>query len=133
MDVFEKCHRYTDAKQVMAAGLYPYFQPIRSAQDPEVVVDGRRMIMVGSNNYLGLTSHPRIEEATMARKVLHIPGAWHGDQPIPPAQMTGPIVTSGGVSGMDPETNAVVEDVEGQAKWAFEQGLKNVDQRQGST
>ncbi|MEE8326107.1 MAG: pyridoxal phosphate-dependent aminotransferase family protein, partial [candidate division NC10 bacterium] len=65
MDVFEKCHRYTDAKQVMAAGLYPYFQPIRSAQDPEVVVDGRRMIMVGSNNYLGLTSHPRIKEAAI--------------------------------------------------------------------
>jgi 2-iminobutanoate/2-iminopropanoate deaminase len=56
----------------------------------------------------------------MARKVLHIPGAWHGDQPIPPAQMTGPIVTSGGVSGLDPETNKVVEDIEGQAKWAFE-------------
>lgn len=63
MDVFDKCYRYTDAKQVMAAGLYPYFQPIRSAQNPEVVVDGRRMIMVGSNNYLGLTSHPRIMEA----------------------------------------------------------------------
>ncbi len=63
MDIFEKCHRYTDAKLVMAAGLYPYFQVIRSPQDPEVVVDGRRMIMVGSNNYLGLTSHPRIMEA----------------------------------------------------------------------
>ncbi len=63
MDIFDKCHRYTDAKQVMAAGLYPYFQVIRSAQDPEVIVDGRRMIMVGSNNYLGLTSHPRIMEA----------------------------------------------------------------------
>jgi len=56
----------------------------------------------------------------MARKVLHIPGNWHGDQPIPPATKTGPIVTSGGVSGLDPETSTVVEDVEGQAKWAFE-------------
>lgn len=65
MDVFDKCYRYTDAKQVMAAGLYLYFQPIRSAQDPEVVVDGRRMIMVGSNNYLGLTSHPRIMETAI--------------------------------------------------------------------
>jgi len=65
MDVFDKCYRFTYAKQVMAAGLYPYFQPIRSAQDPEVVVDGRRMIMVGSNNYLGLTSHPRIMEAAI--------------------------------------------------------------------
>jgi len=65
MDIFDKCYAYTDAKQVMAAGLYPYFQVIRSAQDPEVVVDGRRMIMVGSNNYLGLTSHPRIKEAAI--------------------------------------------------------------------
>lgn len=65
MDIFDKCSRYTDAKQVMATGLYPYFQVIRSAQDPEVVVDGRRMIMIGSNNYLGLTSHPRIKEAAI--------------------------------------------------------------------
>jgi 8-amino-7-oxononanoate synthase len=65
MDIFDKCYTYTDAKQVMAAGLYPYFQVIRSAQDPEVVVDGRRMIMVGSNNYLGLTSHPSIKEAAI--------------------------------------------------------------------
>jgi 8-amino-7-oxononanoate synthase len=65
MDIFAKCSRYTDAKQVMATGLYPYFQVIQSAQDPEVVVDGRRMIMVGSNNYLGLTSHPRIKEAAI--------------------------------------------------------------------
>ena len=65
MDIFDKCHNYTDAKKVMAAGFYLYFQEIRSAQDPEVVVDGRRMIMVGSNNYLGLTSHPRIKEAAI--------------------------------------------------------------------
>jgi len=65
MDIFDKCSRYTDAKQVMAAGLYPYFQVVQSAQDPEVIVDGRRMIMVGSNNYLGLTSHPRIKEAAI--------------------------------------------------------------------
>ncbi|MFQ5846175.1 MAG: aminotransferase class I/II-fold pyridoxal phosphate-dependent enzyme [Candidatus Methylomirabilales bacterium] len=65
MDIFDKCYTYTDAKKVMAAGFYRYFQEIRSAQDPEVVVDGRRMIMVGSNNYLGLTSHPRIREAAI--------------------------------------------------------------------
>ena len=50
----------------------------------------------------------------MARKVLHIPGPWHGDQPIPPATKTGPIVTSGGVSGMDPETGNTPDDVEEQ-------------------
>ncbi len=65
MDVFDKCSRYTDAKEVMAAGIYPYFKVIQSAQDPEVIVDGRRMIMVGSNSYLGLTSHPRIKEAAI--------------------------------------------------------------------
>jgi 8-amino-7-oxononanoate synthase len=65
MDIFDKCYHFTDAKQIMAAGLYPYFQAIRSAQDPEVIVDGRRMIMVGSNNYLGLTSHPQIKEAAI--------------------------------------------------------------------
>ena len=65
MDIFDKCYRYTDAKMVMAAGVYPYFKVIQSAQDPEVIVDGRRMIMVGSNSYLGLTSHPRIREAAI--------------------------------------------------------------------
>ena len=56
----------------------------------------------------------------MARKVLHIPGPWHGDQPIPPATKTGPLVTSGGVSGMDPETGKTPDDGEEQVKWAFE-------------
>lgn len=56
----------------------------------------------------------------MARKVLHIPGKWHGGQPIPPATKTGPLVTSGGVSGLDPETSEVPEDIKEQAKWAFE-------------
>ncbi|MEE8518964.1 MAG: RidA family protein [Dehalococcoidia bacterium] len=56
----------------------------------------------------------------MARRVLHIPGKWHGDQPIPPATKTGPLVTSGGVSGMNPETNETPEDVAEQVKWAFE-------------
>ena len=56
----------------------------------------------------------------MGRQVLHIPGNWHGDQPTPPATKVGPIVTSGGVSGLDPETSEVVEDVGEQAKWAFE-------------
>ena len=56
----------------------------------------------------------------MARKVLHIPGNWHSGQPIPPATKVGPIVTSGGVSGMNPETSEVGEDIAEQAQWAFE-------------
>ncbi len=49
----------------MAAGYYPYFRVIESAQDPEVTVAGKRMIMLGSNNYLGLTSHPKVKEAAV--------------------------------------------------------------------
>jgi 8-amino-7-oxononanoate synthase len=49
----------------MSAGIYPYFRVIESAQDPEVIMNGRRMIMVGSNNYLGLTNHPAVKEAAI--------------------------------------------------------------------
>lgn len=65
VDLFEKCRQYTLAREVMAAGIYPYFHRIESAQDPEVMVEGRRMIMIGSNNYLGLTNHPKVKEAAM--------------------------------------------------------------------
>ncbi|RJQ14386.1 MAG: pyridoxal phosphate-dependent aminotransferase family protein [Nitrospiraceae bacterium] len=64
-DIFEKCHRFTAAKEAVAAGIYPYFRVIESAQDPEVIVDGRKMIMIGSNNYLGLTNHPKVKEAAI--------------------------------------------------------------------
>jgi 8-amino-7-oxononanoate synthase len=68
-DLFEKCYKFTTAKDIMDAGMYPYFRVIESAQDPEVIVDGRQMIMIGSNNYLGLTNHPRVkEEAIKALK-----------------------------------------------------------------
>jgi 8-amino-7-oxononanoate synthase len=66
MDLFDKCSTYTAAKEVMAAGFYPYFSAIESAQDPEVIVAGRKMIMLGSNNYLGLTNHPKVKEAAIA-------------------------------------------------------------------
>ncbi len=49
----------------MAAGFYPYFRVVESEQNPEVVVEGKKMIMLGSNNYLGLTSHPKIKEAAI--------------------------------------------------------------------
>jgi 8-amino-7-oxononanoate synthase len=64
-DLFEKCYRFTKAKELMAAGMYPYFRIIESAQDPEVIINGRKMIMVGSNNYLGLTNHPKVKEAAI--------------------------------------------------------------------
>jgi 8-amino-7-oxononanoate synthase len=63
VDVFQKCFDFKDADQVRALGLYPYFRMIASGQDPVVSMDGRRVIMLGSNNYLGLTNHPEIKEA----------------------------------------------------------------------
>jgi 8-amino-7-oxononanoate synthase len=64
-DLFEKCRKFTAAKEVMAAGLYPYFHVVESEQNPEVIVEGKKMIMLGSNNYLGLTSHPKVKEAAI--------------------------------------------------------------------
>jgi 8-amino-7-oxononanoate synthase len=64
-DLFEKCYRFTKAKDLISAGVYPYFRVIESAQDPEVTIDGKRMVMVGSNNYLGLTNHPQVKEAAL--------------------------------------------------------------------
>lgn len=64
-DIFEKCNKFTKAKELMAVGIYPFFRVIESAQDPEVLMNGRRMIMVGSNNYLGLTNHPAVKEAAL--------------------------------------------------------------------
>jgi 8-amino-7-oxononanoate synthase len=63
MDLFDKCSKFTTAKEVMAAGCYPYFHRVESGQDPEVIIEGKKMIMVGSNNYLGLTSHPKVKKA----------------------------------------------------------------------
>ncbi len=64
--LFEKCHSYEVADRVREKGVYSFFRVIESAQDPEVVCDGRRMIMLGSNNYLGLTNDPRVKEAAIA-------------------------------------------------------------------
>jgi 8-amino-7-oxononanoate synthase len=63
MSLFEKCYRFTKAREVMAAGVYPYFVPIEASYDTEVVIHGERKVMVGSNNYLGLTHHPKVLEA----------------------------------------------------------------------
>jgi 8-amino-7-oxononanoate synthase len=64
-DIFDKCFRFDKAKQLIAHGLYPFFRTIQSAQDPEITMNGRKMIMVGSNNYLGLTNHPKVKEAAI--------------------------------------------------------------------
>ncbi len=65
MDLFQKCWDFTAAKEVMEAGIYPYFHALQSGQDTVVTMEGRRTIMIGSNNYLGLTSDPRVIEAAV--------------------------------------------------------------------
>jgi len=63
VDLFQKCLDYADPETVRAMGLYPYFRTIGSGQDPVVTMDGREVVMLGSNNYLGLTSHPEVKRA----------------------------------------------------------------------
>lgn len=65
MDIFQKCQMFTRAKEAIAAGIYPYFRQIQSGPGSEVMIDGKMMIMIGSNNYLGLTGHPQVVEATV--------------------------------------------------------------------
>lgn len=66
IDLFNKCRSFTRHKEAEAEGLYPYFKAIESGADAEVMIQGRKMIMIGSNNYLGLTTHPRVKEAAKA-------------------------------------------------------------------
>ena len=61
-----KLARYTAPQEAKAKGIYPYFTPISSEQDTEVLVSGKRVLMFGSNSYLGLTNHPKIKEAAKA-------------------------------------------------------------------
>lgn len=63
MDLFEKCRNFTAAREVQAAGLYPYFRKISSSPGTQVIAEGKEVIMIGSNNYLGLTGHPKVIEA----------------------------------------------------------------------
>ena len=60
----EKIAQFQDANAIREKGLYPYFRPIESGQDTEVMIDHKRVLMFGSNSYLGLTSHPKIKEAS---------------------------------------------------------------------
>ena len=64
-DVFDKCSAFSYAREVKAAGLYPYFIPLTNSEGTEVTVGDHRLIMIGSNNYLGLTMHPKVREAAL--------------------------------------------------------------------
>ena len=66
MDIFEKCAKATEYESgLKESGYYFFFRKLESPQDSEVVVNGKRVIMIGSNNYLGLTNHPRVKEAAL--------------------------------------------------------------------
>ena len=66
LTLFDKVKNYKNAAEVRALGLYPYFRTISSAQDTEVMIEGKKVLMLGSNSYLGLTNHPKIKEAARA-------------------------------------------------------------------
>lgn len=61
----EKLSQYTEPQQVKAAGVYPYFRAISSEQNPEVLINGKRVLMFGSNCYTGLVNDPRVKEAAI--------------------------------------------------------------------
>ncbi len=63
MDLFSKCESFTEHRLAQKAGIYPYFLPIAENHGTEVTINGRRLIMAGSNNYLGLTKHPKVMAA----------------------------------------------------------------------
>jgi len=78
MDLFEKCigfyndptvaQKYgypTNPRTIQEMGMFPYFIPIEQAEGPEVIIGGKRLLMIGSNNYLGLTNHPKVKEAAI--------------------------------------------------------------------
>jgi 8-amino-7-oxononanoate synthase len=64
-DIFQKCREFTRADDVKEAGYYPYFRAIEENEGPVVRIEGREIIMAGSNNYLGLTADPRVKEAAI--------------------------------------------------------------------
>ncbi len=65
MDIFEKCYQYETAKDAISRGVYPYFIPLTENEGTEVMYKDHRLIMCGSNNYLGLTTHPKVRQAAI--------------------------------------------------------------------
>lgn len=65
MDLFKKCIDFTRADDIKALGFYPYFRPIEENEGPVVQIEGKKVVMAGSNNYLGLTAHPKVKEAAL--------------------------------------------------------------------
>jgi len=72
MDIFKKCYEFQEAEKARQSGYYPYFHPVSSAEDTEIIVDGKALVMLGSNNYLGLTTHPEVKKA--AKEAVEVYG-----------------------------------------------------------
>jgi len=65
VDLFEKCRAFTEAREAQEAGFYPYFIPLTDSEGTEVIIGDHRLVMIGSNNYLGLTTHPDVRRAAI--------------------------------------------------------------------
>ena len=65
MDIFKKCYQYSRVREAKEKGIYPYFIPLDENEGTEVIYGGRHIIMCGSNNYLGLTTHPKVRQAAL--------------------------------------------------------------------
>jgi 8-amino-7-oxononanoate synthase len=65
MDLFDKISKFTQAKEAMEMGIYPYFLPLQNSEGTTAQFDGHEVIMIGSNNYLGMTTHPKVRQAAM--------------------------------------------------------------------
>ena len=61
----DKLAKYQEPQKAKAAGIYPYFREISSEQDTEVIINGKKVLMFGSNSYMGLTNHPKVKEAAI--------------------------------------------------------------------
>ena len=79
MDLFAKCYETSMADEIREKGIYPYFHALESRQDTEVMMEGKRRIMLGSNNYLGLTTHPDVIRGQDLRR-------WSSMAPAAPAR-----------------------------------------------
>lgn len=66
LDIFEKCYSWGEAREAQERGLYPYFKPIQESRGTRVIMEGKELIMAGSNNYLGLSWDPRVKEAALS-------------------------------------------------------------------
>ena len=97
MDIFEKCAKATEhVSGLKESGCYFFFRKLESPQDSEVVVDGKRVIMIGSNNYLGLTNHPRVKEAALKALMLKLPGIPHAGAPVGPDESFNEVIRTEG-------------------------------------